>query len=154
MVEKMRFVSIIGPKDDIDRVTEKYISKYEIHLENTLAELSSLENIHPFVETNPYGQLSKKVSQMKEYILEDNSKTKDLSSNEASAVIVRAFEEYEKFNKEVEESRKQIKKLNEKKNLIAPFVNLDFELADILHYKFIRFRFGKMTHDHYSQFKK
>lgn len=154
MVEKMRFVSIIGPKDDIDRVTEKYISKYEIHLENTLAELSSLENIHPFAETNPYGQLSKKVSQMKEYIVEDNSKTKDISSNEASAVIVRAYKEYEKFNKEVEESRKQIKKLNEKKNLIAPFVNLDFELADILHYKFIRFRFGKMTHDHYSQFKK
>ena len=154
MVEKMRFVSIIGPKDDIDRVTEEYISKYEIHLENTLSELSSLENIHPFVESNPYGHLNKKISQMKEYIIEDNSKTKELSSTEASAIIVRAYEEYEKFNKEVEESRKQIKSLNEKKNLIAPFVNLDFELSDILHYKFIRFRFGKMTHDHYSQFKK
>ena len=56
----MRFVSIIGPKDDIDRVTDKYISKYEIHLENTLTELSSLENVHPFLESNPYGHLKKK----------------------------------------------------------------------------------------------
>ena len=154
MIEKMRFVSVIGPKDDIDRVTEEYISKYEIHLENTLTELSSLENIHPFVENNPYGKLNKNISQMSEYIIKDNSNIKDLSSTEATAIVVRAYEEYEQCNKEIEECRAKIRELNEKKNIIAPFINLDFELSDILHYKFIRFRFGKMTHDHYSQFKK
>ena len=34
MIEKMNFLSITGPKADIDRVVNTYLCKYEIHLEN------------------------------------------------------------------------------------------------------------------------
>ena len=40
MIEKMKFLSITGPKADIDRVVNTYLSKYEIHLENALSEMS------------------------------------------------------------------------------------------------------------------
>ena len=40
MIEKMKFISITGPKADIDRVVSKYLSKYEIHLENALSDLT------------------------------------------------------------------------------------------------------------------
>ena len=40
MIVKMKFLSITGPKDDIDRVVNQYLSKYEIHLENALAPVS------------------------------------------------------------------------------------------------------------------
>ena len=43
MIVKMKFLSISGPKNDIDRVCEVYLSKYEIHLENALSELDSLQ---------------------------------------------------------------------------------------------------------------
>ena len=39
MIEKMKFLSITGPKADIDRVVSDYLSKYEIHLENAMAQL-------------------------------------------------------------------------------------------------------------------
>ena len=42
MIEKMKFLSISGPRDDIDRVVDQYLSKYEIHLENALSELSRI----------------------------------------------------------------------------------------------------------------
>ena len=64
MIEKMRFVSIIGPKDDIDSVTDTYLSKYDIHLENTLTELNGLKNIHPFLEANPYQQQQRNESEI------------------------------------------------------------------------------------------
>lgn len=32
MIAKMKFVSLSGPKADIDRMVNKYLSKYEIHL--------------------------------------------------------------------------------------------------------------------------
>ena len=54
MIEKMEFLSIIGPKDQLDRVTEKYLGKYEIQLENTVGELKNLKNIVPNSESNPY----------------------------------------------------------------------------------------------------
>ena len=41
MIEKMQFVSITGPKADIDRVVDQYLSRYEIHLENALAQLQT-----------------------------------------------------------------------------------------------------------------
>lgn len=54
MIEKMKFLSIAGPKDDIDRVIDQYLSKYEIHLENALSELKTVASLRPYTETNPY----------------------------------------------------------------------------------------------------
>ena len=48
MIEKMKFLSITGPKADIDRVVNTYLSKYEIHLENALSELTTVQNLTPF----------------------------------------------------------------------------------------------------------
>ena len=54
MVEKMKLLHITGPKEDIDRVADQYLSKYDIHFENALTSLSTLSNVRPFVETNVY----------------------------------------------------------------------------------------------------
>ena len=54
MIEKMKFLSITGPKDDVDRVVEQYLSKYEIQLENALSELKTVANLRPYLEINPY----------------------------------------------------------------------------------------------------
>lgn len=54
MIVKMKFLSISGPKNDIDRVCEVYLSKYEMQLENAAAELKTTDNLQPFVEINPY----------------------------------------------------------------------------------------------------
>ena len=50
MIVKMKFLSISGPKNDIDRVCEVYLSKYEMQLENAAAELKTTDNLQPFVE--------------------------------------------------------------------------------------------------------
>ena len=54
MIVKMKFLSISGPRDDIDRVYDVYLSKYEMQLENALTELRTTENLIPFAEVNPY----------------------------------------------------------------------------------------------------
>ena len=54
MIEKMKFLSITGPKEDIDRVIDTYLSKYEIHLENALSELKTVKDLRPYIEINPY----------------------------------------------------------------------------------------------------
>lgn len=50
----MNFLSITGPKADIDRVVNTYLCKYEIHLENALSELTTVESLTPFLDVNPY----------------------------------------------------------------------------------------------------
>lgn len=50
MIVKMKFINISGPRDDIDRVTDLYLSRYEIQLESALSELKTVDNLRPFVE--------------------------------------------------------------------------------------------------------
>ena len=54
VIVQMSFVTLAGPKSDIDRVIDTYLSKYEIQLENALVELNSSGNLLPYVEANPY----------------------------------------------------------------------------------------------------
>ena len=60
MIVKMKFVNISGPRNDIDRVTDLYLSRYEIQLESALSELKTVDNLRPFVEINPYRDVLKK----------------------------------------------------------------------------------------------
>lgn len=53
----MKFLSITGPKTDIDRVVNTYLSRYEIHLENALSELTTVAHLAPFMEINPYKEV-------------------------------------------------------------------------------------------------
>lgn len=60
MIVKMKFVNISGPRNDIDRVTDLYLSRYEIQLESALSELKTVDNLRPFMEINPYRDVLKK----------------------------------------------------------------------------------------------
>ena len=50
MIEKMKFVSLTGPREDIDRMVMRYLSRYDIHLENALTELSEVRGLTPYVQ--------------------------------------------------------------------------------------------------------
>ena len=50
----MKFLSITGPKADIDRVIDQYLSKYEIHLENALSELKSVASSVSYTHLDVY----------------------------------------------------------------------------------------------------
>ena len=45
MIVKMKFLSITGPKNDIERMAGQYLSKYEIQLENALTELKTVRDL-------------------------------------------------------------------------------------------------------------
>ena len=42
MIIKMKFLSISGPRTDIDRVSASYLSKYEMQLENAFRQSSAI----------------------------------------------------------------------------------------------------------------
>ena len=48
MIEQMKFISISGPRDDLDRMVNQILSHYEIHLENAMSELKSVSKLIPF----------------------------------------------------------------------------------------------------------
>ena len=61
MIVKMKFLSITGPRADIDRMTNRYLSKYEMQLENALTELKTVDNLMPFLDIFPNMRCSLKM---------------------------------------------------------------------------------------------
>ena len=68
MIVKMKFINISGPRNDIDRVTDLYLSRYEIQLESALSELKTVDNLRPFVEINPYKDALGKAEEFAGYL--------------------------------------------------------------------------------------
>ena len=79
MIVKMKFINISGPRDDIDRVTDLYLSRYEIQLESALSELKTVDNLRPFVEINPYRDILNKAAQFVSYLPNADEVTPDTS---------------------------------------------------------------------------
>ena len=90
MIEKMKFLSITGPKADIDRVVNEYLSKYEIHLENAMAQLSQVQNLSPYLQINPYKDLLNKMNDFASLIKEkENVPIREISLEEAIYILKR-----------------------------------------------------------------
>ena len=90
MIEKMKFLSISGPKDDIDRVVDQYLSRYEIHLENALSELKTIKSLRPYIEINPYKDKLTKAEEFASMLGTDKSKEKptgNITIEEASQTL-------------------------------------------------------------------
>lgn len=149
----MKFLSITGPKDDIDRVAEEYLSKYEIHLENALYELKSVKYLRPYVESNPYKKLHERSEELLSQVdISSVHADKELTAEEAKVIITELDSSVSKLMEKRTEIYNKKEKLRTSMDNIEPFRDLDFNINEILNFKFIKFRFGRMPLEQYSQF--
>jgi V/A-type H+-transporting ATPase subunit I len=155
MIEKMRFLSITGPKEDFDRVVNKYLTKYDIHLENALTELSTSYNLKPFVENNPYKELVAKSEDLVKKLEPGEQYTGDvISADEATKIINAAYETLSDLNDRKKELKAQRHECNELLMQIEHFRHLDYDIHKIMNLKFIKYRFGKVPHEFYTRFSR
>lgn len=157
MIEKMKFLSITGPKADIDRVVDKYLSKYEIQLENALSELRSVKDLRPFTETNPYKDMCARAAELAEPLKQNGGNSgeaalPDVSLDEALDTVSRISSDLEAWNKEKATLEQRVSALEESRARISPFTDLNYNLSAILHFKYIRFRFGRIPKDYFRKF--
>lgn len=172
MIERMKFLSITGPKEDIDRVVNQYLSKYEIQIENALSELKTVKDLRPYIEINPYKELFNRAARLAFSLRpgglsggggEPPSGTpasdtilagRDISIEEASETVVRVDRELADFLESKSKLEEELDALHTSYNKIVPFRELDYDIRSILHFQHIRFRFGRIPREYYAKFEK
>lgn len=157
MIVKMKFLSITGPKDDFDRVTNTYLSKYEIQLENALSELKTVENLTPFAEMNPYKDALAKAEQFAEYLPANTLVNVDnvkMTENEMMGLVRTMNHDYMEIKMKENSLKSDREELQQKLKIIQPFKSLNFNLHDVLQYKYVKFRFGRVAIDYYHKLEK
>lgn len=156
MIVKMKFINISGPRNDIDRVTDLYLSRYEIQLESALSELKTVDNLRPFVEINPYRDALAKAVQFVGYLpnAEDVTPDTSLGLDDMFEVVRKANEDYQDLQEKKEKLQKKIEELRAKQLVIAPFRPLECDLHKVLHYRYIAYRFGRIAVEFYHKMQK
>ena len=156
MIVKMRFLNISGPRDDIDRVCEKYLSKYEMQIENAVTELKTTENIMPFVEVNPYRDPLAKAEQFAQLLPEDREIRADLSGSKDDmlALIRDLNHDYLELVEDRERLKLKKEELLGKENVLKPFSALKVDVHKALQYQYMQVRFGRISLDYYRRLEK
>lgn len=156
MVEKMELLHITGPREDIDRVADAYLSKYEIHFENATTSLSSLANVRPFVETNLYKEAFQKAEKLWEYIKEEpcEAVSERMQPSQAEQEIERLWVQAEEMRARQSKLKEEARELEELMHQLEPFRELDYEFRRILQFRFIAFRFGRISRDYYQKLER
>ena len=156
MIVKMKFINISGPRNDIDRVTDLYLSRYEIQLESALSELKTVDNLRPFVEINPYRDALNKAAEFVGYLPNADDVTPDaaLGLDDMFEVVRKANEDYQTLQEKKEKLKKKTEELRAKRLIIAPFRPLDCDLHKVLHYHYITYRFGRIAVEFYQKMQK
>lgn len=156
MIVKMKFINISGPRDDIDRVTEQYLSKYEIQLESALSELKTVDNLRPFVELNPYRDSLSIANQFVGLLENPDEITPDtsLGLDEMFELVRKTNTDYLNMQEKKENYKKDIEECRNKQRDIAPFRPLDCKLQDVMNYKYINYRFGRIPIEYYHKMQK
>ena len=155
MIVKMKFLSISGPRTDIDRVCDVYLSKYEMQLENAVTELRTPQNLLPFVEVNPYKEPLAKAEQFAGLLPSGEYHTDHtLTTEEILALIRDVNHDYLDIQENKELLKKKKDELTGKLNVLEPFRSLDLDVHKVLHYRYMHVRFGRIDLDHYQKLEK
>ena len=154
MIEKMKFLSITGPKSDIDRVVNEYLSKYEIHLENAMAQLSQVQHLSPYIQINPYKDLLTRINEFAGQLKDtEHVPIRDISLEEIQPLVDVLNEKISKINKKCDELSEKRASITEDLKCITPFLTLPQDLDKLIHYRFVQVRFGRIPVEYYEKFK-
>lgn len=155
MIEKMKFLSITGPKEDIDRVIDTYLSKYEIHLENALSELKTVKNLRPYIETNPYKDTYQRARELADLLPSGNSKNchKKVSIEQAAVIVEEIGSQVQELTQKEEKLLAEQDSFKQSFDRVVPFTGLNYDVSSILQFKYIKFRFGRISHEYYNKFE-
>ena len=179
MIEKMSFVSIACRKSDIDDVIGRYLTKYEIQLENSLTELKSAKFLLPNSDENPYREILQKAEALAGVIPsgrvdgktgkadgkagrssrktadispEESTESQKMSVDDARAAILEISENAAAFDDEIKSLNSRLDSLKGTLDLIKPFRSFDMNMKEISEMKYISFRFGRIPRANWNNF--
>lgn len=152
MIEKMNFVNITGPREKIDDIVEKYLSKYEIHLEYAPAELKSINTLYPYTDSNPYKEYMTCGQELADATGCEESSETVMNIDDSVDFIKKLYESYKKRTENINRYEAELSKLKDKLAKVEPFSNVNYDIDEILDFKNIHFRFGRIPKDNFIKF--
>lgn len=151
MVERMTYINLMGRVDDLDRVVESYIAKYDIQLEYASREMAEAEGLTPLVSINPFAPVKQKAERLSRLTDLSWDKPSGMKGEEACKIIEHAAQIFEERESNLKALEYKKHKLEEYRNTLEPFAAMHFNLEQLNAYRLISYTFGRMPVSNYRQ---
>lgn len=154
MIEKMSFVTLAGPKSEIDHLVDRYLSKHDIHLENALTEFSSSEQFTTFTEENPFKAILNKSHELMLLVKNpDKANIQKINIHKAESFIENLDEQLDDIRSDILKLENKKQELSQDYSLLAPFKTLNYKIKGIRDMEFFKYKFGKLPKNEFDKFE-
>lgn len=154
MIEKMSFVTLAGPKAQIDYLVNNYLSKHDIHLENALTEFGSTEQFTTFTEENPFKAALNKSHELLQLVKNPEKVAyEEINVIDAEKFLDKIEDDLLDVRTRISELKEDIQKLETDYATLAPFKTLNYTLKRIYDMDFFKYRFGKIPRVGFDKFE-
>ena len=154
MIEKMSFVTLAGPKTEIDHLVNDYLSKHDIHLENALTEFSSSDQFTTFTEENPFKAALNKSHELMQLVKDPGkAKIEHMTVKDAEKFLYKIDDSLADVKDSISNLNSNIEKLDVDYARLAPFKTLNYTLKRINDMEFFKYRFGKIPRSNFDKFE-
>lgn len=155
-IQKMDFVTIIGPVEQFDSIIERIYKGYEFHFENALEIMRNISGLHAFSEENKYLPALKKLMDTIS-LMELETQFVPFESNLKTEEEIHKF--CEDLIKNFEVHNQSLNRLDSDKRVLEeiilqlmPLMEIEAPVQNFLNMEFVKFRFGKMSVDNYKKY--
>lgn len=152
MIVKMKFLSITGPKNDIERMAGQYLSKYEIQLEHALTELKTVQNLRAYTDKNPYEEILRQASEYLPADLHTDREFPDMTVDKAEQILREAEKNLTDLKDRKAELIAKREKCKASMDSIEPFQGLEFDVHSLLNFHYEKYRFGRISKEYFDKF--
>ncbi len=161
-VEHMKYVSVLGPLKDFEPFVLKYVINGNVQLEPSYKHID-VKGLVPFEEENPLEHLKKRMRVLNEKMnasvrVYNKSTIQELSpealdAQSLSKYVGKLEERLEETRREIEGYKTGIMERERIVSQIAPISSLEFNVEDLFHMEFFKFRFGSLPRENFSKQK-
>jgi len=151
LIDKMKFVSITGPREEIDKIADSYISRFDIEFESAINGINSKNQFFSFGQQNPYREQIQKSEEIASLYNEITIVKEEFDIKEAVKYINDLDMFLKEINNNITDLEKERLKLSEKLEKVKPFKTLNYDLEEILKLQRLRFRFGRIAKEHFQK---
>ena len=148
MISKMRFINIIGPLSEFDRIVSDCVMDSAIEFENPLSALRNTEGFSMDISPNPYEDTMKHFVDVLQYAKVDYSKVKrhheDISREEIEKFLEHFDIQIHSLKKKVETLKFEVRHYKDIIDTLTPVIDSNLHFEELGKLKYLKYRFGKL----------
>lgn len=155
MISKMKFINLVGPRSEFDRIVSDYVMDSAIEFENPLNALRSAEGFSMDTSPNPFEETMKHFMDVLQYARLDfkgvRRHNENLSQEEMEQFLDHFDTQLHTLKEKAESLKFEIQHYEEIIDTLTPVMETNVHLEELSKLDYLQYRFGKLPVSSYEK---